>query len=45
MTQKQLPEDWDWLDQLVGPLDDDFVEAASEKCAEQMRTALDDVFK
>ena len=44
MTQKPLPQDWDWLDQLTGPLDDDFVEAALEKPAEQIRPALDDVF-
>ncbi|KRB19207.1 MULTISPECIES: antitoxin [Mesorhizobium] len=23
-----LAQDWDWLDRLTGPLDDDFVEAA-----------------
>ncbi|WP_214472252.1 type II toxin-antitoxin system VapB family antitoxin [Mesorhizobium sp. dw_380] len=26
-----LAQDWDWLDRLVGPLDDDFVEAVLER--------------
>ncbi|WP_137932394.1 antitoxin [Mesorhizobium comanense] len=25
-----LAQDWDWLDRLTGPLDDDFVEAVLE---------------
>ncbi|TPK71471.1 antitoxin [Mesorhizobium sp. B2-4-15] len=40
-----LAQDWAWLDQLTGPVDDDFIEAASEQPAEQVRPALDDVFK
>ncbi|WP_245437070.1 hypothetical protein [Mesorhizobium helmanticense] len=45
MIDEPLPQDWDWLDQLVGTLDDDFVEAALERPAEQARPALDDAFK
>lgn len=40
-----LAKDWAWLDQVIGPLDDDFAEAALERPAEQDRPALDDVFK
>ncbi|QPC91193.1 antitoxin [Mesorhizobium sp. INR15] len=40
-----LAQDWAWLDQLAGPVDDDFVEAVLEQPAEQVRPALDDVFK
>ncbi|MDX8515436.1 antitoxin [Mesorhizobium captivum] len=40
-----LPQDWAWLDQVIGTLDDDFVEAAQERVEEQKRPALGDVFK
>ncbi|RJT39420.1 AbrB/MazE/SpoVT family DNA-binding domain-containing protein [Mesorhizobium waimense] len=40
-----LAQYWAWLDQVTGPLDDDFAEAVLEKPAEQHRPALDDVFK
>lgn len=40
-----LAKDWAWLDRVIGPLDDDFAEAALERPAEQDRPALDDVFK
>ncbi|WP_027039446.1 AbrB/MazE/SpoVT family DNA-binding domain-containing protein [Mesorhizobium ciceri] len=40
-----LAQDWAWLDQLVGTVDDDFVEAALEHHDQQDRPALDDVFK
>ncbi|MGA9869217.1 MAG: type II toxin-antitoxin system VapB family antitoxin [Acetobacteraceae bacterium] len=33
--------DWRWLDTLVRPLDDDFVQAANEKPGEQRRPELD----
>ncbi|WP_167484313.1 hypothetical protein [Mesorhizobium tamadayense] len=44
MLDERLSQNWDWLDQVVGTLDDGFVEAALERPAEQMRPALDDVF-
>jgi len=34
-------EDWAWLDALVGPLDEDFVQALNEKTPEQERPALE----
>lgn len=40
-----LAQDWAWLDQVIGTLDDDFVEATLERPAEQDRPALDDLFK
>lgn len=36
--------DWAWLDALAGPLDADFVEAASEPLQAQDRAALDQLF-
>jgi antitoxin VapB len=33
--------DWDWLDEVTGPLDDDFVKAATEQPGEQDRPGLD----
>ncbi|TWB50105.1 antitoxin VapB [Rhizobium sp. ERR 922] len=39
-----IPEDWDWLEAVTGPVDDDFVEAATEQPAEQQRPELD-IFK
>ncbi|GES42919.1 AbrB family transcriptional regulator [Rhizobium dioscoreae] len=39
-----IPEDWDWLEAVTGPIDDDFVEAATEQPAEQQRPELD-IFK
>ncbi|WP_281059015.1 MULTISPECIES: hypothetical protein [unclassified Mesorhizobium] len=43
MVEEALPQDWQWLGQVIGPLNDDL----SKLCwrsAEQMRPALDDVF-
>ena len=40
-----LAQDWAWLDQVTGTLDDDFAKAALERPGEQDRPALDDVFK
>lgn len=40
-----LPGDWAWLDRIVGPVDEDFAEAAQERSTEQARPGLDDVFK
>ena len=32
-----IASDWAWLDSVVGPLDDDFVQATREELAEQDR--------
>ncbi|KLU28041.1 AbrB family transcriptional regulator [Caballeronia mineralivorans PML1(12)] len=39
-----IASDWAWLDSVVGPLDDDFVQATREELAQQDRPNLD-VFK
>jgi antitoxin VapB len=39
-----LGDDWEWLDAIVGQLDEDFVEAANEQPSEQERPALDRLF-
>jgi len=36
-----IAHDWAWLDDVIGPLDDDFVQAATERQDEQERPALD----
>lgn len=36
-----VPQDWDWLDAVVGPLDRDFAEAAAEEPDDQIRPGLD----
>ena len=36
-----IARDWRWLDGITGPLDDDFVSAATEKQADQDRPVLD----
>ncbi|WP_255540180.1 antitoxin [Caballeronia sp. SBC2] len=36
-----IASDWAWLDSVVGPIDDDFAEAAQEKLSEQDRPDLD----
>jgi antitoxin VapB len=38
---KPIPTDWAWLDALIGPLDDDFVQAVNERPPEQERPGLD----
>ncbi|TIS87988.1 type II toxin-antitoxin system VapB family antitoxin [Mesorhizobium sp.] len=40
-----LAQDWAWLDQVTGTVDDDFAEAALERPAEQDRSVLDDLFR
>ncbi|TIR26924.1 MAG: AbrB/MazE/SpoVT family DNA-binding domain-containing protein [Mesorhizobium sp.] len=40
-----IAQDWAWLEQVTGTLDDDFIEAALDRPAEQNRPDLDDVFK
>ena len=36
-----IATDWAWLDALIAPLDDDFVQAVQEQPAPQERPALD----
>jgi antitoxin VapB len=36
-----IARDWAWLDDITGPFDSDFVEAANEEPGEQERPALD----
>jgi antitoxin VapB len=36
-----VAHDWAWLDEVVGPLDSDFVRAVTEPPSEQDRAALD----
>jgi antitoxin VapB len=36
-----IAHDWAWLAPITGPLDDDFVAAATEQPGEQARPALD----
>ena len=40
-----LADDWSWLDEIAGRLDDDFVEAAKEEPEPQSRPALDRLFR
>lgn len=37
--------DWEWLEELAGRLDEDFIRAASEKLSPQERPGLDGLFK
>jgi antitoxin VapB len=36
-----IPQDWTWLDALMGPLDEDFARAATEQPPPQDRRELD----
>jgi antitoxin VapB len=40
-----LSDDWSWLDEIVGKLDDDFVQAVNEQPKQQKRPALDKLFR
>lgn len=40
-----VPDSWEWLDALVGDLDDDFVSAVREQPNATERPALDKVFR
>lgn len=40
-----VPEDWAWLDALVGRLDEDAANAAEDDPGEQQRPALDRLFR
>ncbi len=35
-----VADDWDWLEALVGPIDEDFASAVAEKPEQQERPAL-----
>lgn len=39
-----IPTDWDWLDELSGPVDDAFRKAATEQPQQQKRPKLDKLF-
>jgi antitoxin VapB len=39
-----VAEDWDWLDAIVGKLDEDFARAVQEEPEQQKRPALDELF-
>jgi antitoxin VapB len=36
-----IPQNWDWLETIVGTLDDDFVQATEEDMPQQQRPDLD----
>ncbi|OHV84483.1 antitoxin [Rhizobium sp. LCM 4573] len=36
-----IANDWSWLDEVVGDVDSDFAEAATERPADQQRSGLD----
>jgi antitoxin VapB len=36
-----IAKDWQWLDRVIGPVEDDFAQAATERPAEQKRPELD----
>jgi antitoxin VapB len=36
-----IVDDWAWLDDITGPVDADFIEAAQEEPGDQQRPALD----
>lgn len=40
-----VAEDWAWLDAITGPVDQDFVDAVSEKSEQQQRSELDSAFE
>jgi antitoxin VapB len=40
-----LPKSWDWLDDIAGKFDDEFIEAVNEKPPEQERPELDRLFR
>lgn len=42
---KPVSDDWAWLRDLVGQVDDDFIAAVEEQMSEQERPELDDLFK
>ncbi len=40
-----IPETWDWLDAIAGPLDEDFVEAVKEQPEPTERPGLEKLFR
>ena len=40
-----MADDWRWLDEVAGPLDNDFVDAVNEQPAAEERPALDKLFR
>ena len=36
-----ISHDWEWLQEVIGPVDDDLLQAVAEEPAEQERAALD----
>lgn len=40
-----IADDWRWLDELVGAVDDDFAQAAAEQPAPQERPGLERLFR
>lgn len=40
-----IPTNWEWLDAIVGDVDEDFVSAVNEKPNEQYRPGLDKLFE
>ena len=36
-----IAQDWQWLDKIAGPVDEDFAQAATEQPEEQKRPELD----
>ena len=40
LVLEPVPQDWAWLDEIVGPLDDDFVRAANDRAIDFERPEL-----
>ncbi len=40
-----MADDWQWLDEMNGKLDNDFIAAVNERTPEQERPDLDSLFK
>lgn len=40
-----IATDWDWLDELAGPVDADFQQATAEQPSAQERPGLDEIFR
>lgn len=40
-----LAEDWTWLDEIVGTLDEDFARAINDETEQQQRAAIDEFFR
>ncbi|HZK88991.1 MAG TPA: hypothetical protein VFC56_02490 [Stellaceae bacterium] len=42
--KRAIPDNWDWLDALTGPFDDDFIAAVNEEVPQQERPEIDAFF-